>query len=90
MLKAGLPGPSSGAMGKGGQTKKTSAEASNGLPLGRHPKGSGGEAIPEKCPKKGFLRSPTPHSASPRCQRLPQPHNTHYMLYYHHISPLAP
>ena len=30
-------------------------------------------------------KGPPSHPGSnPRCQPLPQPHNTHYMLYYHH------
>ena len=64
MLKTGLPGRTRSASRPDPPCQKRSARAPNDFPLGRHPKPSAGEAIPGKCPKRGFLSRPRTRSAS--------------------------
>ena len=67
MLKTGLPGRTRSASRPDPPCQKRSARAPNDFPLGRHPKPSAGEAIPGKCPKRGFLSRPRTRSALASC-----------------------
>ena len=62
-MKLALPGRTRSASRPDPPCQNRSARAPNDFPLGSHPTPSAGEASPEKCPKRGFLRSPIPRSA---------------------------
>ena len=62
-MKLALPGRTRSASRPDPPCQKRSARAPSDSPLGRHPKPSAGEAIPGKCPKRGFLSRPRTRSA---------------------------